>query len=58
MSEIAFLLQALDGFVLLPIWTLTMGCKLYNASASTASALMDRDGDRQSLELASTDNRA
>lgn len=58
MSEIAFLLQALDGFILLPIWTLVLGCKLYSASSANAQQLMDdrRDGgglgDAQTLEMA------
>lgn len=70
MSEIAFLLQALDGFILLPIWTLVLGCKLYSASASSAQQLMDDDrdgrgqglglglgGNAQTLEMADAGNR-
>ena len=68
MSEIAFLLQALDGFILLPIWTLVLGCKLYSASATSAQQLMDDDrdgrgqglglgGNAQTLEMADASNR-
>ena len=66
MSEIGFLLQAVDGFILMPIWTLALGCKLYSASATSARQLMDDDqrgglatrdgagdgaGNAQSIEL-------
>lgn len=59
MSEIGYLLQALDGFVLLPVWTLIMGCKLYTASAASTDALMrstaqDRQDDT-GLQLTSRD---